>query len=63
MATEGSESDEFQSQFKNVDIFQSDCLGSGAYGVVCKAVCDQLPCAAKHAASEFCGHGAELGNR
>ena len=59
MATEGStsESDEYQSQFKNVKIFQNDCLGSGAYGVVRKAVCDQLPCAAKLLHQSFVAMG------
>ena len=47
MATEQEPQDFFQSHFKNVKIFQDDCLGSGAYGVVCKAECDELPCAAK----------------
>ena len=46
MAT-NEEAEEFQSHFKSVKVFRSDCLGSGAYGMVCKAECDQLPCAAK----------------
>lgn len=33
--------------FRSVRLYPNDCLGSGAYGVVCKAVCDELPCAAK----------------
>lgn len=34
-------------RFRNVKLFKSETLGSGAYGVVCKAKCDQLICAAK----------------
>ena len=33
--------------FRSVRLYPNDCLGSGAYGVVCKAMCDELPCAAK----------------
>ena len=34
-------------KFKNVQLFKSETLGTGSYGAVCKAKCDQLPCAAK----------------
>ena len=30
-----------------VELFTSQSLGSGSYGAVCKAMCDDLPCAAK----------------
>ena len=33
--------------FSEVEIYREERLGSGAYGVVCRAKCDQLPCAAK----------------
>jgi serine/threonine protein kinase len=38
-------SDQFT--FKEIEIYRDQRLGSGAYGVVCKAKCDLLPCAAK----------------
>ena len=33
--------------FTNVELMRGDTIGSGAYGAVCKARCDKLPCAAK----------------
>ena len=33
--------------FKRVQILHAEFLGSGAYGTVCRAKCDELPCAAK----------------
>ncbi|XP_064405302.1 probable serine/threonine-protein kinase kinX [Halichondria panicea] len=33
--------------FQNVQLFKNDTLGTGSYGAVCKAKCDQLLCAAK----------------
>ena len=33
--------------FKDVEIYSEQRLGSGAFGAVCKAKCDRLPCAAK----------------
>ena len=33
--------------FKSVVIFTDQSLGIGSYGMVCKALCDNLPCAAK----------------
>ncbi|XP_064405301.1 probable serine/threonine-protein kinase kinX [Halichondria panicea] len=33
--------------FRNVQLFKTDTLGTGSYGAVCKAKCDQLLCAAK----------------
>lgn len=37
------------SEFKHneVRLFKNQSLGSGSYGMVCKAMCDELPCAAK----------------
>ncbi|CAI8020887.1 Calmodulin-binding receptor-like cytoplasmic kinase 2 [Geodia barretti] len=32
---------------RQISVFQSEPLGSGVYGEVCKAKCDGLPCAAK----------------
>ena len=34
-------------QFHSIQLFKTEILGSGSYGVVCKATCDQRPCAAK----------------
>ena len=33
--------------FKSVQLFKDETLGIGSYGKVCRAKCDQLPCAAK----------------
>ena len=33
--------------FENVTIDRSETLGTGSFGAVCKAKCDELPCAAK----------------
>ena len=33
--------------FKSVQLFKEDTLGIGSYGKVCRAKCDNLPCAAK----------------
>ena len=33
--------------FRNVHLFKNETLGTGSYGAVCKAKCDQLICAAK----------------
>ena len=33
--------------YRNIELYKSDSLGSGAYGGVCKAKCDGLLCAAK----------------
>ena len=37
----------FEYTFKKVQLFKSEPLGTGSYGAVCKAKCDQLICAAK----------------
>ena len=34
-------------QFQNLQILREECLGTGSYGKVCKAILDQLPCAVK----------------
>ena len=34
-------------QFQNLQILRKECLGTGSYGKVCKAILDQLPCAVK----------------
>ncbi len=44
---EKQESEELEYVFHQVQLFKSDTLGTGSYGVVCKAKCDQLICAAK----------------
>ena len=33
--------------FRNVELYKTETLGTGAYGAVCKAKCDELICAAK----------------
>ena len=40
-------SDEQEFAFKNVQLLKNETLGTGSYGAVCKAKCDQLICAAK----------------
>ena len=32
---------------RNIQLFKTETLGTGSYGVVCKAMCNQCPCAAK----------------
>lgn len=34
-------------RFQKVQLFKTRSLGNGSYGSVCKAMCDELPCAAK----------------
>ena len=34
-------------RYKNVTLYKEQTLGSGSYGLVCRAKCDQLVCAAK----------------
>ena len=38
---------EIQFDFGKVEFFRNRVIGAGSYGAVCKAKCDQLPCAAK----------------
>ena len=33
--------------YQNVELIKTESLGIGSYGAVCKAMCDDLPCAAK----------------
>ena len=33
--------------YQSVQLFKTESLGVGSYGAVCKAMCDDLPCAAK----------------
>ena len=44
-----------QFNYREVQLFKSETLGSGAYGVVCRAKCDELPCAGKLLHSIFLG--------
>jgi serine/threonine protein kinase len=39
--------DNRQLGFGSIKIYPDECLGTGAYGAVYKAMCDELPCAAK----------------
>lgn len=45
MAEKCEERREFR--YRNVTLFKDETLGTGSYGLVCKARCDQLVCAAK----------------
>ena len=38
---------QFEFRYKKVELLKREPLGSGSYGAVCKAMCDDLPCAAK----------------
>ena len=38
---------QYDFHYQNVELIKSESLGIGSYGVVCKAMCDNLPCAAK----------------
>ena len=43
-------------RYQNVQLFKEQTIGTGSYGAVCKAKCDELPCAAKllhHALFQF----------
>lgn len=45
MAQQSLVQEEFS--YTNIELFKGEMIGSGAYGAVCKARCDKLPCAAK----------------
>ena len=38
---------QYEFRFQRVELFKAEELGIGSYGAVCKAMCDDLPCAAK----------------
>ena len=38
---------QYEFQYRRVELFKTESLGIGSYGAVCKAMCDDLPCAAK----------------
>ena len=38
---------QYDFHYQNVELIKSESLGIGSYGAVCKAMCDNLPCAAK----------------
>ena len=38
---------QYEFRYQRVELFRNESLGVGSYGVVCKAMCDDLPCAAK----------------
>ena len=40
-------SEQLQAEGQHLQLFRNECLGSGAYGKVCKAKLNELPCAAK----------------
>ena len=38
---------QYEFHYQKVELFKTKELGVGSYGAVCKAMCDDLPCAAK----------------
>ena len=38
---------QYEFNYQTVQLFKNENLGVGSYGAVCKAMCDDLPCAAK----------------
>ena len=38
---------QYNFHYQNVELIKTESLGIGSYGAVCKAMCDDLPCAAK----------------
>ena len=46
-AKELKEQQREETTFKQVELYKSEILGTGSYGAVCKAKCDELICAAK----------------
>jgi len=38
---------QYDFHYQNVELIKTESLGIGSYGAVCKAMCDDLPCAAK----------------
>ena len=40
-------SEQLQAKSQDLQLFRDECLGSGAYGKVCRAKLNELPCAAK----------------
>ena len=38
---------QYDFQYQRVELLKTESLGIGSYGAVCKAMCDDLPCAAK----------------
>ena len=38
---------QYEFRYQKVELIKTESLGIGAYGAVCKAMCDDLPCAAK----------------
>ena len=38
---------QYEFNYQRVELFKTESLGIGSYGAVCKAMCDDLPCAAK----------------
>ena len=38
---------QYEFHYQRVELLKSESLGIGSYGAVCKAMCDDLPCAAK----------------
>ena len=50
MATQSQPTTDISSittSFKSIQLFKEETLGIGAYGKVCRAKCDNLPCAVK----------------
>ena len=38
---------QYEFRYQRVELLKTESLGIGSYGAVCKALCDDLPCAAK----------------
>ena len=38
---------QYEFRYQRVELLRTENLGNGSYGTVCKAMCDDLPCAAK----------------
>ena len=38
---------QYEFHYQRVELLKTEELGVGSYGAVCKAMCDDLPCAAK----------------
>ena len=50
---------QYDFHYQNVELIKTESLGIGSYGAVCKAMCDDLPCAAKilHPTFQFTAPG------
>ena len=52
---------QYEFRYQRVELLKTESLGIGSYGAVCKAMCDDLPCAAKilhHTLFQFTAPGS-----